>query len=250
MAGGCVVLACALLAACGDSRGDAPPGREAVGDSPVVQATAKVPPSPSPDVVGRWRGASDQVEFFAGGRVLLRRGEFRGVGRYEFVEPARMLVTWEGALLSSTPGDYAVTLADTTLSLCEADRLARCLRYVRARPGEAPPPAVAGDPGAPRLAEPPRGAQAPPEARMAEAGPMLRQAFTLQETYRMERGAYAPNMDSLREMGWRELPLRHFRQPRVVRADERRFCIVAEPLSGELWPVHIDEQGDLSRGPC
>jgi hypothetical protein len=255
---GCVVLACALLAgACGgDSPEREPPARGkdvAVRDTPVAGAPdvadEVVAAVPSSGVVGRWQGAADQVEFFGGGRVLLRRGEFRGVGRYEMVEPARILITWEGALLSSSPGDYAVSRADSALSLCETDRPARCIRYTRHRAGHAIP-AAAGDPAAPRLAEPPRGGEVPPEARMAEARPLLKQAFTLQETYRMEHGRYAPTMDALRVVGWQEVPLRHFRQPRVVRADERRLCIVVEPLSADLWPQHIDEQGDLNRGPC
>lgn len=233
-------LALLLLAAgCGGE------GRKA----PVARSGSAAPPAP--EVEGRWRGAEDQVEFFAGGRVLLRRGEFRGTGRYELVEPRRMLITWEGALLSSPPGDYAVSLDGATLSLCETDRPARCLRYTRQPPGAAPPPAVAGDPDAPRLAEPPQGGEVPPESRMMEARVVLKQAYTLQQVYRMENGGgYARSMDALRVVGWQEAPLRNFRQPRVVRADEQRLCIVMEPLSADLWPVHVDEQGDLNRGPC
>jgi hypothetical protein len=264
-----VVLACALLSACGgDWPGTEAPAPEegAVADSslsgtpspgqgvqaPVDSAAAGALPAgqPSSDVVGRWQGTADQVEFFPGGRLLLRRGEFRGTGRYELVEPARILITWEGALLGSSPGDYAVARADSLLSLCETDRPARCIRYVRHRP-EHVLPAAAGDPDAPRLAELPRGAQVPPEARMAEAGPLLKQAYALQQVYRMEHGGrFASTMDALRVVGWQEAPLRNFRQPRVVRADERRLCMVAEPLTADLWPVHIDEQGDLNRGPC
>ncbi|HEX6367855.1 MAG TPA: hypothetical protein VF006_02905 [Longimicrobium sp.] len=270
IAGGCVVLLCALLlGACGGdwpgAEAPAPeagavidpalpgtPGAERLAGAPADSATADAPAAvqPSSDVVGRWQGAADQVEFFAGGRVLLRRAEFRGVGRYELVEPARILITWEGALLTSSPGDYAVARADSLLSLCETDRPARCIRYTRHRPDHAIP-AVAGDPTAPRLAEPARGGEVPPESRMAEAGPLLKQAYTLQQVYRMEHGGrYASTMDALRVVGWQPLSLRHFRQPRVVRADERRLCIVAEPLSADLWPIHVDEQGDLNRGPC
>lgn len=255
-----VLLAAALLSgACG---GDWPgaespaPHDGVTGDSAVVAtplaepvARAPVDAGDSASVLGRWHGAADQVEFFAGGRVLLRRGEFRGVGRYEFVEPGRILVTWEGSLLTSSPGDYVVARADTLLTLCETDRPARCIRYARQHPGQAPPSA-AGDPAAPRLAEPARGEQMPPEARMAETGPLLKQAYTLQQVYRMEHGRYAPTMDALRAVGWEPIPLRHFRQPRVVRADARRLCIVAEPLAADLWPQHIDEQGELNRGPC
>ncbi|HEX5869929.1 MAG TPA: hypothetical protein VFY65_05930 [Longimicrobium sp.] len=268
VAGGCIVLFCALSAACGgdwpgadspapeggaviDSSSTGTPGAERLVEAPVDSAAADPPIAgqPSSDVAGRWQGTADQVEFFAGGRVLLRRAEFRGVGRYEFVEPGRLLITWEGALVNSTPGDYAVSRADSLLSLCETDRPARCIRYARHRAGDAIP-SLAGDPTAPRLAEPARGAASPAESRMAEAGPMLKQAATLQQVYQMEHGRYASTMDALRVVGWQEAPLRHFRQPRVVRADERRLCIVAEPLSADLWPVHIDEQGDLNRGPC
>jgi hypothetical protein len=255
---GCAVLACALLAgACGDRPAPEPPATPREDASLVatppapVEVPAQTPAEgvPSADVAGRWQGAADQVEFFAGGRVLLRRGEFRGVGRYEFVEPARILITWEGSLLASSPGDYAVTRGDTLLSLCETDRPARCIRYARHRPGQ-PLPAAAGDPAAPRLAEPPRGEQLPPEARMMEVRGILKQAYTLQQVYQMEHGRYAAGMDALRAVGWQEVPLRHFRQPRVARADARRLCIVAEPLTADLWPMHIDEQGDLNRGPC
>jgi hypothetical protein len=257
-----LLASAALMVGCGgDWPGGDAPAPEAQVDSPAAEIVAAPDaPGASPtaasgsaggdsSVLGRWHGAADQVEFFAGGRVLLRRGEFRGVGRFEFLQPGRMLVTWEGALLSSRPGDYAVARADTLLMLCETDRPERCIRYARHRPGQAPP-ATAGDPLAPRLAEPARGAESPPEARMAETGPLLKQAYTLQQVYRMEHGRYAPTMDALRVVGWQEIPLRHFRQPRVVRADARRLCIVAEPLSADLWPQHIDEQGDLNRGPC
>jgi hypothetical protein len=257
----------ALMCACGGDwpGGDAPaPEPEAQVDSFPADDSVAGPVAPAPEpvpmpvpgsvagdssILGRWHGAADQVEFFAGGRVLLRRGEFRGVGRYEFLQPGRMLITWEGALLTSRPGDYAVARADTLLTLCETDRLERCIRYTSQHPGQAPP-SLAGDPDAPRLAEPPRGEQAPPEARMAEAGPLLKQAYTLQQVYRAEHDRFAASMDALRAVGWQEAPLRHFRQPRVVRADGRRLCIVAEPLAADLWPVHIDEQGDLNRGPC
>lgn len=258
------VLACAaLLGACGGDwpGADSPaPEPEAQVESPAVEErfAGHVVPAPIPgarpavgdsSVLGRWHGAADQVELFAGGRVLLRRAEFRGVGRYEFLQPGRILITWEGALLGSQPGDYAVARADTVLTLCETDRPERCIRYARHHPGQAPP-ATAGDPQAPRLAEPAHGEQMPPEARMAETGPLLKQVYTLQQVYRMEHGRYAPTMDALRVVGWQEAPLRHFRQPRVIRADERRLCIVAEPLAADLWPQHIDEQGDVNRGPC
>jgi hypothetical protein len=259
---GCAVLVCAALAgACGGdwpgADSPAPEGETPAVEAPAVQAPAAEAPVDAPaagqassDVVGRWQGAADQVEFFPGGRVLLRRGEFRGAGRYEFVQPARILITWEGALLPSAPGDYAVTRADSLLSLCETDRPARCIHYTPRRPDQAPPPAVPMDPDAPRLAEAPRGEQVPPEARMAEARVTLKQAYTLQQVYRMERGRFAPGMDSLREVGWQDAPLRHFAQPRVVRADDRRLCVVIEPRAPDLWPLHVDEQGSLGTGPC
>lgn len=210
---------------------------------------ARSPGTSAPPVLeGRWAGAYDQVEFFAGGRLLLRRGPVRATGRYEFVEPRRVLVTYEGVLATAMPGDYRVEAAGDSLSLCETDDPARCIRYGRVTdPAQAPPPLQPADPAVPRLAEAIRFEVPPPESRAAEAQPVLKQAYTLQLTYRAEHGAYAAVMDSLRSVGWEPPPLRYFHLPRVTQSGER-LCIVMEPRDADLWPVHVDDEGDLGRG--
>lgn len=214
-------------------------GGDAEGDAPRDGQT----------LVGRWQGTHDQVEFFEGGRLLLKRGPTRGTGRYEFVQPRRVLITYEGLFASALPGDYAVRVEDDTLSLCETDRPARCIRYGRVTDAATEvPPLRPIHPDTPRLAEPPRGPTSPPEARVAEAQVTLRQAYTLQRIFREERGAYAAALDSLRVLGWDPpTTLRHFHPPRVTQW-QGRLCIVMEPREGDLWPVHIDDEGDLGRG--
>lgn len=246
-----LALAAALvaLAACrGEDEGQASSARVSAEPQPAVEPQRPPDPLPPP-LVGRWQGADEQVEFFAGGRMLLRRGEIRGTGRWEFVEPRRLLLTWEGLFASALPGDYGVRVAGDSLSLCETDRPGRCIRFARVTdPATPPPPVRPLDPAVPRLAETPRGPTAPPEVRTKEAEVMLKQAFTLQQTFRAEHGAYAPTMDSLRVVGW-EPPggLRYYHPPRV-RQWRDRLCMVAEPRDADLWPVHVDDEGDLGRG--
>ncbi|HEX6910896.1 MAG TPA: hypothetical protein VF142_10895 [Longimicrobium sp.] len=245
LAAAAVLLA---LAACG-AEGD---GQASSARAPETQPGAGPQASadpPSPSLVGRWQGADDQVEFFAGGRMLLRRGEIRGTGRYEFVEARRVLLSWEGLFAGALPGDYGVRVAGDSLSLCETDRPARCIRYARVTdPASPPPPVRPLDPAVPRLAESPRGPTAPPEARTKEAEVVLKQAYTLQYTYKAERGTYAATMDSLRVVGWEPPPgLRYYHPPRVTQWRDR-LCVVMEPRDADLWPVHVDDEGDLGRG--
>lgn len=242
-AAGLATLLAAL--ACRGEGGDARPA------PPAADETSRTAPASqaaeASALVGRWAGAHDQVEFFAGGRLLLRRGDVRGTGRYEFVEPGRVLVTYEGLLGNALPGDYRVRAAGDSLALCETDRPARCIGYARVTDPAQAPPLRPASPGVPRLAEAPRVEAAPAEARAAEAGPPLKQAYALQLAYRAEHGAYAPAMDSLRAVGWEPPAPRFYHPPRVTQSGAR-LCMVMEPRDGDLWPVHIDDEGDLGRG--
>lgn len=213
-------------------------------DAPPEAAHA--PDIVEPAVTGRWRGEYEEVELFEGGRLLLRRGASRGLGRFEWVEPDRMLVTYEGVLAGSVPGDYRARVAGDSLSLCETDAPERCIRYVRWTPGSGAS-AARVDSTPPRLALPPRADQVPPEARMMEARGVLRQAYVLQLTHQAQYGEFAKSLFALREVGWEEHPLRHFHPLRLVRADER-LCIVAEPRTPDLWPLYIDESGEVRQG--
>jgi hypothetical protein len=217
----------------------------------AVGACRGAPPAADahPAVEGRWHSDRDEVELFPGGRMLLRRGAARGLGRYEWVEADRVLITYEGPLAGSVPGDYRVRVAGDTLALCETDVPERCIVYQRWHPGageEAGAPRPDSTPA--RLALPPRSDQIPPEARMKEADGVLKMAYTLQQTYRAERGEFARNLFDLREVGWETPTLRNFEAPRLIRAEGARLCIVMEPRSPDLWPVHIDESGEIRQG--
>jgi hypothetical protein len=227
------VVLVAFVVAVGACR-DAPP--------PVVE-------DPHPAVEGRWRSDLDEVELFPGGRLLLRQGAARVLGRYEWVEADRILIGYEGVLAGAVPGDYRVGVAGNRMTLCETDVPVRCIVYERwredAREGAG---ASRPDSTPPRLGLPPRADQMPREARMKEADGVLKMAYTLQQTYRAERGEYARNLYDLRDLGWETPTLRHFDAPRLVRSQGERFCITMEPRSPELWPVYIDESGEIRHG--
>lgn len=225
--------ACAVLALAAACRGDRTP-----------------PQQGPPPVLGRWHGAHDDLELFSGGRMLLHQGAYRVAGTYEFVEPRRMLLIYQNALAAVPPGDYRIALAGDSLTFCETDAPARCIRYVRAPDSGADAhPATAVDDGTvPRLAAPVRPDQFPPESRAREADGVLKQAYTLQQVYKAEYGHYAAHMDTLRVVGWEPPGLRWFTPPRVVRHDDDRLCIVVQPRTADLWPVHIDQTGTLGRG--
>ena len=247
-----VPLACAalLLAGCGE--------RRANGGERTPPAVPREPSAAArPSVVGRWRGGHDSVELFAGGRLLLHQGAYRVAGSYEFVEPGRMLILYQNAMSAVPPGDYRVAVTADSLTFCETDAPARCIRYGRIAPGDTPRPpvpdsvarhlAVIDDGAPPSLAAPLRPEQYPSETRAMEAHGVLKQAYTLEMTYAAQYGHFTPTVDSLRVVGWEPSPLRYFQQP-VVRVNGERFCIVAQPRTADLWPVHIDEKGGIGRG--
>lgn len=232
------------------------PGTEHGMEAPAGRASEWKPEPPgepvAPDglrraVEGRWRAAYEDVELFANGRLLLRRGASRGLGRYEWVERDRILIAYEGMLAGALPGDYRVAVAGSTLSLCETDAPERCIRFSRWKAADGQPPGTRADAGPPRLALSPRADQIPPESRMKEAEGALKQAFALQQSYRAERGEYAWNMFQLQSVGWEPPTLRYFLQPRLIR-EGARFCIVAEPRTPDLWPLYVDETGEIRQG--
>jgi hypothetical protein len=91
------------------------------------------------------------------------------------------------------------------------------------------------------------------EAQAAEGESVLRQASVLQQAYRAEKQRYATTFDELREAGWEHPPgLRFYQPPRIVRAQGEELCIVIEPVPAQanLWPQHVDQAGEVRRGPC
>lgn len=89
------------------------------------------------------------------------------------------------------------------------------------------------------------------EARAAEAPPVLKQAYVLQESYRSDHERYATSLAELREVGWEDPPgLRQYHPVRIVRADGDALCMEMLPLEDDLWPQHVDQSGQVQRGPC
>ncbi|MBB4635698.1 hypothetical protein [Longimicrobium terrae] len=264
-----VLLLAAPLASCGrDAR-----AQESAPDAPLpVAAVTGIPTVAGAELVsGFWTGGGESVELFGNGTVLLYRWPARVMGRYQFVTPDRMLI--EFPYTGSVPGDYSVSSDGNTLRLCETDRPARCLTLRRAErtaegtvvrasgtpsrlapppefEGPRPPPAPRDGQGELRLA--PQPSRPPAEARSAEVGPLLKQARTLQEVYRLENGRYAATWDELRTAGWEPVPLRWFHPPVIRRATGDQLCIDVQPRDPDLWPVHIMGGGDgqPGRGTC
>lgn len=225
-------------------------------------------------VVGRWQARGQQAEFFDGGRLLIKRPRGSVAARWEMVDAGRMLVTFDGAAASRPPEDWTVSATRDSLVLCETDRPLQCLRYARAAADAPLPFAVREGAREPRLADEPlirdvaelpvtgapdaravprsreSGRSIPPEMRAVEAGPTLKQLYTLQKTHQAEHGTYARTLDELAQVGWQAHELRHFRTPRIASAEQGRLCIDIMPRAADLWPQHVDESGQLSRGPC
>jgi hypothetical protein len=89
------------------------------------------------------------------------------------------------------------------------------------------------------------------ESRAAEGEQVLKQASVLQEAYRADNQRYATTFAELQEVGWEPPPgLRFYQAPRIVRAGRDALCIVIEPRQAELWAQHVDQTGQVKRGPC
>ncbi|MBW3571603.1 MAG: hypothetical protein KY467_10895 [Gemmatimonadetes bacterium] len=89
------------------------------------------------------------------------------------------------------------------------------------------------------------------EARAAEARPVLKQAFTLQEAYRARNDRYAATFRELEEVGWEDPQgMRQYQLPRIVRAEGEALCMEMEPTRPDLWPQHVDQTGVVQRGRC
>jgi hypothetical protein len=90
-------------------------------------------------------------------------------------------------------------------------------------------------------------------SQATEGESVLMQVSALQQAYRADKGRWAATFDELREAGWEEPRGLEFHQPpRIVRARGDELCIVIEPTPANagLWPQHLDQAGDVKRGPC
>lgn len=218
---------------------------------------------------GRWQKADEQVDFLPDRRMVLTRAGGSVGGRYETAGVRRIQVTFDGT--SQPLADWRFQLRGDSLVLCETERPADCARYVRAAPDapppfttrpravatppvpearalpRTPPPGVDGPaagPGPTALGPPPSGAWE------AEARPVLKQVYALQETYLAENGAYARTFQELERAGWQALPLRHHEPPRIATAERGGLCIDIRPIAEGLRPQHVREGGTIGYGRC
>jgi type II secretory pathway pseudopilin PulG len=105
--------------------------------------------------------------------------------------------------------------------------------------------------GASACAAPARFQAVAADARAQEATSVLKQAFTLQEVYRADNDRYATTLAQLREAGWEDPPgLAQYHPPRIVRASADAMCVEMLPLRDDVWPQHVDQSGEVRRGPC
>lgn len=91
------------------------------------------------------------------------------------------------------------------------------------------------------------------QARALEGEQVLRQVSVLQQAYRASKQRYATTFDELREAGWEQpAGLQFYQPPRIVRSQGEDLCIVIEPVPAQanLWPQHVDQAGEVRRGPC
>jgi hypothetical protein len=90
------------------------------------------------------------------------------------------------------------------------------------------------------------------QSQAAEGESVLTHVSALQQAYRADKGRWAASFDELREAGWEERGLQFYQQPRIIRAQGDELCIVIEPTPAHatLWPQHLDQVGDVTRGPC
>lgn len=75
----------------------------------------------------------------------------------------------------------------------------------------------------------------------------LKTLYTLEMTYQAQYGRFAPGIDELKDIGWKDVDTGRFR-PAVTDAGSR-LCLAMLPTSGPRVAWSISGQGVLYRGP-
>ncbi|HEX8245698.1 MAG TPA: hypothetical protein VF541_19455 [Longimicrobium sp.] len=94
----------------------------------------------------------------------------------------------------------------------------------------------------------PRFSQASRSAKELEGAALLKQAYTLEQTYRAEKGMYASRLDDLREVGWEPPPATYYYDVQVSTANDQDLCLEAVPrpsAAGQVRALSMDAGGHL-----
>jgi len=79
---------------------------------------------------------------------------------------------------------------------------------------------------------------------------LLKQAYTLETQYFSEHGVYAPSLEALKSVGWRQVNPPNFYTVEVASADSSDFCLQALPLpsAAGVPPMRMRVGGLVERG--
>ncbi|MGH7459307.1 MAG: type IV pilin protein [Longimicrobiaceae bacterium] len=87
------------------------------------------------------------------------------------------------------------------------------------------------------------------ESKQVEADPILKQIYTLQQTYRVQEGAYAPTIGELAGVGWESVSPKYFTIDETASVGGGAdFCAVLTADHDDVESRAVDETGQLHRG--
>jgi Tfp pilus assembly protein PilE len=98
----------------------------------------------------------------------------------------------------------------------------------------------------------PRFTRAADRARSSDraAERLLKQAWTMEQTYRAQKGAYASTLEDLRAVGWEEPPASSAFDLSIVTAGESSLCIEAMSRGGIPRTLSIQTDGTIEPVGC
>ena len=92
----------------------------------------------------------------------------------------------------------------------------------------------------------PRFTGASKAAKQAEAEPILKQMYTMEQAYYARQGRYTTSLNDLREIGWEEpTNLQYFGTPTIPTASETALKVQMQTISPDLKAACIDQTGKI-----